>query len=74
MGYCRYCGECIGLALPPQMILAGKFHQSQWYQSVSANQGNKTSLNEMVSPNSGLEWCSLHLVLILFHEQKVDII
>jgi len=45
-----------GWALPPQIILAAKNHQSQWYKVVPKDYQISTSENSWTNDELGLEW------------------
>ena len=45
-----------GSALPPQIILAGKKHQSQWYSAIPKEYRISMSDNDWTNDNLGFEW------------------
>ena len=45
-----------GSALPPQIILAGKKHQSQWYSAIPKEYRISMSNNGWMNDNPGFEW------------------
>ena len=45
-----------GFALPPQIILAGKKHQSQWYSAIPRDYRISMSDNGWTNDNLGFEW------------------